>query len=139
MSRKAAFADLSMEKHQSGRSETRHGKVKILLYTAHCVRSPAYRWILESGTPLLRLFLELPQLEFYDSLEPEVEMLLDLKMTSPEIRRVSRSDKISSYLDASISEIKERTSLIPEELSKDWNQPNDLFLSARAEVIPQCG
>lgn len=88
----------------------------------------ACRWILDKGTPPPMLFSKLMEAELPESLLPEVKMLLDLKINSPEIKEIPRIDKINKYLDTSIIEIKDILQSMAETKSVDWSELNALFL-----------
>lgn len=57
----------------------------------------ACRWILDKGTPPPMLFAELMEAELPETLLPEVNRLLNLKINSPEIKEILQSmDEISN-------------------------------------------
>lgn len=88
----------------------------------------ACRWILEKGTPPPMLFSELMDAQLPERLHSDVNMLLELKINSPEIREIPRVDKINEYLDSSIEEIKNILRAMEETKSPNWQELNDLFL-----------
>jgi predicted nucleotidyltransferase len=88
----------------------------------------ACRWILEKGTPAPMLFSELMDAQLPSKLYRDVNMLLELKINSPEIREIPRVDKINEYLDSSIEEIKNIVKSMEETKAPDWQKLNDLFL-----------
>ena len=88
----------------------------------------ACRWILEKGTPPPMLFSELMEALLPERLRSDVNMLLELKMNSPEIREIPRVDTINEYLDSSIEEIKNIVKFMEESKAPDWQELNDLFL-----------
>lgn len=88
----------------------------------------ACRWILEKGTPPPMLFSELMEALLPERLRSDVNMLLELKMNSPEIREIPRVDTINEYLDSSIEEIKNIVKPMEESKAPDWQELNDLFL-----------
>ena len=88
----------------------------------------ACRWILEKGTPPPMLFSELMDAQLPERLRSDVSRLLELKMNSPEIREISRIDKINEYLDSSIEGIKNIVKSMEESKVPDWQELNDLFL-----------
>ena len=63
-----------------------------------------------------------------ESLRSDVNMLLELKMNSPEIREIPRVDKINEYLDSSIEEIKNIVNAMEVTKAPDWQELNVLFL-----------
>ena len=87
----------------------------------------ACRWILEKGTPPPMLFSELMEALLPESLRSDVNMLLELKMNSPEIREIPRVDTINEYLDSSIEEIKNIVKSMEESKAPAWQELNDLF------------
>lgn len=89
----------------------------------------ACRWILEKGTPPPMLFSELMASQLPSCLESTVCSLLDLKISSPEIKTIPRIDILNEYLDRSIAEIKERISCLPERAAQGWEELDSLFLS----------
>lgn len=88
----------------------------------------ACRWILEKGTPPPMLFSELMEALLPERLRSDVNMLLELKMNSPEIREIPRVDTINEYLDSSVEEIKNLVKSMEETKAPDWQELNDLFL-----------
>lgn len=88
----------------------------------------ACRWILEKGTPPPMLFSELIDAQLPERLHSDVNQLLELKMNSPEIREISRIDKINEYLDSSIAEIKRILKSLEETETPNWQELNELFL-----------
>lgn len=88
----------------------------------------ACRWILEKGTPPPMLLSELMDAQLPERLHSDVNMLLELKMNSPEIREIPRVDKVNEYLDSSIEEIKNIVKSMEETKAPDWQELNDLFL-----------
>lgn len=92
----------------------------------------ACRWVMEKKTQPPMLFSELAGAQLPAQLRDEVDMLLDLKMNSPEIREIPRIDKLNDFLDSEIADIKSRLSQMEEGRHSDWQQLNALFLSALA-------
>lgn len=88
----------------------------------------ACRWILEKGTPPPMLFSELVEAELPKELLGEVNGLLSLKINSPEIREIPRIDKVNTYLEKSIMEIKTRIQMVEESKQPTWNELNAMFL-----------
>ena len=89
----------------------------------------ACRWILEMGTPPPMLFFELAESKLPDYLGETVQELLDLKMNSPEVKKVPRIDALNEYLDRSIVEVRERLEQYPRETIQNWEELDKLFLS----------
>lgn len=87
----------------------------------------ACRWILEKGTPPPMLFSELMEAELPDKLQPDVNMLLELKINSPEVKLIPRIDRINEYLDSSIEEIKSILQSMDKDKPVNWSVLNRLF------------
>ena len=92
----------------------------------------ACRWILDKGTPPPMLFSELMKAELMPALLPEVEMLLDVKMNSPEIKTIPRIEPLNRYLDESIEEIRACIEKMPEDTYHSWEELDRFFLSILA-------
>ena len=88
----------------------------------------ACRWILEWGTPPPMLFSELLKAELPVELIDIVNQLLELKMSSPEVKLVKRISEINAYLEESIPSIKNAVRLLDDSHTPDWNELNQLFL-----------
>ena len=88
----------------------------------------ACKWILDKGTRPPMLFRELMESQLEESLKPQVQKLLDLKMNAPEIKLIPRVDVINQYLDHAIEQIKEQIIAIPQDKNPDWDALNALFL-----------
>lgn len=84
------------------------------------------RWILEKETPPPMLFSELAASQLPVSLKPVVNELLNLKMTSSEIKEIPRVDVMNAYLDQSIEEIKKQIAEI-EDKKCEWDVLNEFF------------
>ena len=89
----------------------------------------ACQWILNKGTPPPMLFSELMKSELPPKLKSEVNRLLELKISSHEVRMIPRIEVINKYIDSAIEEIKLRISTITDEPARDWEELNCLFLS----------
>lgn len=88
----------------------------------------ACRWILEKGTPPPMLFSELMDAQLPERLCSDANMLLELKMNSPEIREIIRIEKLNEYIDSSLDEIKNILQSMEETQAPDWQELNNLFL-----------
>lgn len=88
----------------------------------------ACKWILEKGTTPPMLFSELMEAELPERLHKDVNLLLELKMNSPEIKEIPRIENINEYLDYSIAEIKNILQSIEDTNSPNWQDLNELFL-----------
>lgn len=87
------------------------------------------RWILEKMTPPPILFAELANAQLPESLKRDVEILLELKINSPEISEIPRIPSINEFLDTSIADIKSQLSDMGDEENRDWKPLNTFFLS----------
>lgn len=87
----------------------------------------ACRWVLDRRSPPPMLFSELAAVELPDYLRSKVDLLLDLKMNSPEVKEIPRIDILNEYLDESIADIKNRIADM-EDSNNNWDKLNDLFL-----------
>lgn len=88
----------------------------------------ACRWILEKGSPPPMLFSELMRAQLPNSLQHDVNRLLELKINAPEIKEIPRINTINEYLDSSIEEIKRTVQSIEDSKAPDWEELNGLFL-----------
>lgn len=89
----------------------------------------ACRWILDKGTPPPMLFSELVEAELDPALLPDVDRLLELKMSAPEIKTIPKIESINRYLDSSIEELRSRIVPLPEDTNHGWEDLNRLFFS----------
>ena len=89
----------------------------------------ACRWILEKGTPPPMLFSELVDSQLSDYLEETVRDLLELKVNSPEVKLIPKITILNEYLDQSIIEVKEQIKGLPKDVSRGWEELDQLFLS----------
>lgn len=89
----------------------------------------ACEWILKEGTPPPMLFSALADKYLEDSIRPDVEKLLKLKMETPEIGTGKRIDSINEYLDRNIERIKQTVKTLPEEPKTSWEELDRIFLS----------
>lgn len=85
-------------------------------------------WILEKRTPPPILFTDLVASQLPQELTDEVNRLLDIKMNSPEIKKIPRIEKINRYLSDSIAEIHQAALNQPPEQPKGWDALNAFFL-----------
>lgn len=75
------------------------------------------------------LFSALADKYLEDSIRPDVEKLLKLKMETPEIGTGKRIDSINEYLDRNIERIKQTVKTLPEEPKTSWEELDRIFLS----------
>ena len=65
--------------------------------------------------------------ELPDKIQPDVNMLLELKINSPEVKLIPRIDRINEYLDSSIEEIKSILQSMDKDKPVNWSVLNRLF------------
>ncbi len=87
----------------------------------------ACRWILEMQTQPPMLFHQLAESQLPRELQGIVSHLLDLKMNTPEIKRIPRIPELSRYLEESIAEIKQIAQQLPTEETPGWRPLEQLF------------
>lgn len=89
----------------------------------------ACRWILAEGTPPPMLFSELVEKYLDDGIRDDVDILLKLKMQTPEIGTGKKMDNINNYIEKSISDIEKQLENIPYEKERNWEELDKIFLS----------
>lgn len=87
----------------------------------------AAKWILDKRSVPPMLFEELVEEELKMELVPEVNKLLDLKKTLPEMGKAPRIQIINDYIERELREIKVAAEVI-EEQAVEWDGLNKLFL-----------
>ena len=80
------------------------------------------------------LFSELMEAELPDTLQKEVERLLELKQNAPEIKMIAKVDMLNTYLENSIEDICNILKTLNETKMADWQELNDLFLQQLQSV-----
>ena len=88
----------------------------------------ACKWILTEGTPPPMLFKTLMDKHLDESIKPDVETLLKMKMEMPEIGEGKRFDKVNDYLDRTIEEIEKIIAELPDKDTQGWEKLNEIFL-----------
>ena len=88
----------------------------------------ACEWILHRQTPPPMLFSELADAELPSSLRADIERLLDLKMSSPEIKEIPKVDAVNRYLNQEITAIKGKIEEMSKEENHSWKALNDFFM-----------
>ena len=88
----------------------------------------ACKWILAEGTPPPMLFKTLMDKYLDESIKPDVETLLKMKMEMPEIGEGKRFDKINDYLDGTIEEVEKVIAELPSKEAEKWEELNQIFL-----------
>ena len=89
----------------------------------------ACKWILDRGTPPPMLFSELMDAYLEDALISDVEELLRLKMTCPEMGEGKRLDFVNAYIDRTIAETEEEIKRLPTTYDNGWEELNEVFRS----------
>ena len=89
----------------------------------------ACRWILAEGTPPPMLFSELVEKYLDYEIRDDVDILLKLKMQTPEIGTGKRMYNINNYIEKSISDIEKQLENIPYEKERNWEELDKIFLS----------
>ena len=74
------------------------------------------------------LFSELVEAELDPALLPDVDRLLELKMSAPEIKTIPKIESINRYLDSSIEELRSRIVPLPEDTNHGWERPEPSLL-----------
>lgn len=87
----------------------------------------AAKWILDKKTAPPMLFDELMEAELEEELKPELERLLELKKTLPEMGMAPKIPIIDAYIQQKLPEIKEVAEEI-EGKASEWDALNELFL-----------
>ncbi len=89
----------------------------------------ACKWIFDRGTPPPMVFSELMDAYLEDALRPDVEELLRLKMTRPEIGEGKRMERVNAYIDRVITETEEAIKRLPTTYDNGWEELNEVFRS----------
>ena len=63
-----------------------------------------------------------------EDIRGEVEMLLDIKMNTPEVTAGKRIERLNAYLDKAMAEIEDVLAALPNEDPLPWDTLNRLFL-----------
>lgn len=87
----------------------------------------AAQWILDKKVAPPMLFDELVDAELDEELRPELNCLLEMKKTLPEMGMAPKVQVFNDYIERVMPEIKEATEKL-EETEKDWGVLNRLFL-----------
>ena len=90
----------------------------------------ACRWIITEQTPPPMLFSVLKDRFLSGNIKEEVEKLLRLKMSAPELGEGKRIDIINEYIEKSMAEIDEVIGSMSNEKANDWKKLNEIFLFA---------
>ena len=87
----------------------------------------AAQWILDKKVAPPMLFDELVDAELDEELRPELNCLLEMKKTLPEMGMAPKVQVFNDYIERVMPEIKDVTEKL-EETEKDWGVLNGLFL-----------
>ena len=93
----------------------------------------ACKWILAEGAPPPMEFRALADKYLDETIVPDVERLLDLKMNTPEITTGKRFEKVNDYLDKTIKEIERAIAELPKDNEQGWDKLNALFWAMLGE------
>ena len=88
----------------------------------------ACKWILEKGSQPPMLFSELMKAELDPEYVPILNELLDIKMNRPEVHEIPQIPELTTYLENSISDVRERLKSMENDQNGDWSALNALFL-----------
>jgi predicted nucleotidyltransferase len=84
--------------------------------------------VLKEGTPPPMLFDDLKEKLLDECIRPDVEKLLELKKSAPEIGESEPFKRLNDYLADKISEMERILSEMPEDRNSDWETLNSIFL-----------
>ena len=127
MSKSGVYHYLSTAKHNY-KAYLTGNEVKYKKYFYVLRPLLACKWILDNGTPPPMLFSELMETELEESMRPEVERLLELKMNTPEIGKGKKIAKLNQFLLAEMDEVQHRADKMDGEKPVDWQVLDDVFL-----------
>ncbi len=111
------------------REYLRGDKVRVKKYFYVLRPVLACRWVMKRNSPPPMLFTELAEAELPENLQDDVNRLLDIKLSSPEIKEIKRINALNAFLDEQLCEIKASLKEINEENYNEWETLNNLFLS----------
>ena len=74
------------------------------------------------------LFSELMKAEPDPEYVPILNELLDIKMNRPEVHEIPQIPELTTYLENSISDVRERLKSMENDQNGDWSALNALFL-----------
>ena len=100
-------------------------KVKKYFYALRPIL--AAKWILDKKTAPPMLFEDLMEAELEEELKTELDRLLELKKTLPEMGMSPKIEVIDSYIQKTLPEIKAQAENIEGKMS-EWDALNELFL-----------
>ena len=75
------------------------------------------------------LFSELVDTQLEPHMQPIIKELLDRKSVTPEMGEGKRIDKLNSYIDEKLVQLKIEIDALPQESKTDWDKLNELFVN----------
>lgn len=126
MSKAGVYHYLSTARHNY-KAYLTSSEVKLKKYFYVLRPILAAKWIIDRGTPPPMLFSELMDTELDESIRPEVEKLLELKMQTPEIGKGKRIEKLHDYIDKELEEVTHKVDAMDGEKAIDWQRLDDIF------------
>lgn len=88
----------------------------------------AAKWILDRRTSPPMLFDYLVEAELDTSLRPELDRLLEMKKTMPELGQAPRIESLNKYIESVMPEMKQLAEH-EEDITVEWAPLNDVFLN----------
>ncbi len=88
----------------------------------------ACKWILAEDNPPPMLFKTLMDKYLDPSVKPEVEELLKIKTSMPEIAEGKHITKLTEYLKNTIEEVEKTLAELPDTTTRGWKELNELFI-----------
>ncbi|MBQ8781584.1 MAG: nucleotidyltransferase domain-containing protein [Oscillospiraceae bacterium] len=114
----------------NSRAYLRGDTVKLKKYFYAVRPILAAKWIAEKGTPPPMLFSELVAAELEDDIKPIIEMLLELKVNSPETTHGERIEELNDYINISLEKLNSIAEGLPSSEKADWKLLDEAFLYA---------
>ena len=88
----------------------------------------AAKWILDRRTSPPMLFDDLVEAELDTSLRPELDRLLEMKKTMPEMGKAPRIESLNKYIENIMPEMKQLADH-EEDITVEWAPLNEVFLN----------
>ena len=89
----------------------------------------ACRWILSKNCLPPIVFSELFESQLEEDMKPIINSLVELKISSPEVTKGKRIDRINEFIDSNLVILKNQADAMPREPKPSWDKLNELFLS----------
>ena len=89
----------------------------------------ACKWIIDKKSPPPMLFSELVEAELDDAMRTFVDMLLDIKINSPEVKKIPKVKEINDYIEFGMDSIDRYVNSMESEQKGSWDRINQLFIS----------